>query len=153
MSRLWQIGTIDHGEGEDRLVVRLDSVNPCARCLSGEGCGAGVFSRWFARGAVLLPVPEDTDFHIGQRVRVGVNAVGLMRAALWVYGLPAVAFVGAAILGHRLADGPLLQDLTALFLGLAAGAGAFSLARIRPLADMTPVIEPVSCAALESERV
>lgn len=152
MARLWQIGMIEQAGEDGRLIVRLEAVNHCARCLAGKGCGAGVFSRWFTRGDVELPVPPASGLTAGQRVRVGIEALDLVRAATWLYALPVVAFAVATVIGHRLAEGPPLQDALALLLGLSAGATMFALTagRRRQLADMHPAIEPAACPALES---
>ena len=74
--RIWQPATVlERRDGRIRL--RMQPGNSCARCARGEGCGAGVFSRLFARRSVLLDLPDTLDVRAGTTVQVGVEAAAM----------------------------------------------------------------------------
>ncbi len=117
----WQCASVTAVNGS-WVKLRLQPLRHCQRCLRGEGCGAGVFSRLFAaRGSeVWLRAPEPVP--IGQLVRVGVREADLVRAAAFLYALPLLSFILAAGLAATLLDDPLIKDVTALVAGLIVGA-------------------------------
>jgi sigma-E factor negative regulatory protein RseC len=153
--RLWQPATVV-SIGPDRLTVSFKSLSQCQRCLRGEGCGAGVFSRLFPNRPTSLVLTQAHSFRTGQRVRVGLAPAQLLRGALMLYGLPLAAFLGGALIGHGLPSDAGARDLTALVLGLLAGAGALIMIGRRPLGVLNPIVEPLSCmpsgSSLESAR-
>lgn len=151
MDRLWQLAeVVEHGPGELRL--RIAPASACARCAAGRGCGVGVLSHLFGRRTLDLPMPAGARFQPGDRVRVGVRADSLMRAAVMLYGFPLLVFVAGAALGQQLAAGALAGDLAALMIGLAGGGAVYAfLAARRPGVYLDPVVEPLACASgLES---
>lgn len=127
-----------------RVLVRLDPVNSCSRCLSGKGCGAGVFSRLFARRSVELDLPETTGIEPGMPVDVGISSRALMRACLRLYGLPLAGFLGGVMAVHLLGGGALanhglwVSDAAALVAGLVSGAGLLIWSARRPLGGLRP---------------
>lgn len=146
--------------GDGHVRVRMMPAEACARCARGEGCGAGVFTRLFARRTVILDLPDTTDAMPGDRIQVGVTASMLGRAASAVYGLPLAAFLLAAGLMTILSGQPagtLAGDGLALAAGLAAGWGMFRLSAAGLPRYLSPVMRetPAACdsqtaGALES---
>lgn len=141
---IWQVATVvDASPG--RLRLAFDPLSNCARCLRGEGCGAGVFSRLFSRRQAVISLEHRNVFRVGQKLRVGVLGSQLLFGALFLYGLPVVAFVLGAVLGHELAnDGP-VRDLVSLIGGLILAGSVLLLCRQRPLHGLNPRLEPLSC--------
>ncbi|MFU8830520.1 MAG: SoxR reducing system RseC family protein [Wenzhouxiangella sp.] len=151
---IWQVATVV--EAQDELLrVSFDSLTTCQRCLQGQGCGAGAFSRLFARRQASLVVRCEHDFAIGDRLRVGVSGSGLVLSALALYGLPLLGFLVGALIGHVLAGDMAGRDFIALMSGLMSGLAAFGLFRLGPGLRLRPRIERLSCtkadSALESD--
>lgn len=151
--RVWQAGVVAGGT-ETGVWVRFEPLSHCQRCLQGEGCGAGVFSRLFAGRQAQLHVETATRLGTGQPVRVGIPPAALLRLAVVIYGLPVLVFILAAASTATLLPSGWVQDLVALISGMAAASIAVSLA-LRSRAELlNPQLEVLSasagCAALES---
>jgi sigma-E factor negative regulatory protein RseC len=86
-----------------RAVIETEPIQHCEACASGRGCGAGLFARLLSCRATRLEVPNDLDVSTGDRVTVGVDERGLVRASLRLYGTFLMALVGGAAAGHALA--------------------------------------------------
>ncbi len=151
----WQTGRVMQVEGE-RIRVRFQPLSQCERCMSGEGCGAGVFGRLFARRGAEMVVDGPAGLKVGQPVRVGVPERLLLGMALWLYGLPLLAFILAAGLVATLLGQGVAQDALALLLGLLAAWIAARLAGILGRSRLNPTVELLSssagCTSLESGR-
>lgn len=66
-------------------VSRVD----CARCASGQGCGAQLFGRGSTVSTLLwLPSPLTSSLRVGDEVRLTVSAAFLQRSSLLLYALP-----------------------------------------------------------------
>lgn len=146
----WQTAAVAAVEGE-WVKLRFQPLAHCRRCLRGEGCGAGVFSRLFAaRGSELwLPAPE--ALQPGQLVRVGVREQELVRAAAVLYGFPVLSFILAAGLAATVFSHPLHGDLAALVLGLAAGAVSIRISGRWRGRILNPRLESLSGSAVGCE--
>lgn len=147
----WQRGTVSEISGA-RVKVRFGSLQQCRRCLRGEGCGAGVFGRLFARSGAEMWLTAEQSFSPGQAVRVGVLPRDLLRAAALLYALPLLAFILAAAAGATLFAGSLARDLGALFAGLLAAAVALWVVERLPVALLNPRLESLSARA-ECEKL
>lgn len=150
---IWQRGrvcAVDSG----RVRVRFENLQHCRRCLRGEGCGAGVFSRLFSPRGADLELPHRHGLVQGQAVRVGVSERELVASAVLIYGLPLLAFILAAAAAAKLASSALASDLVALVAGLAAATLCLLAAGRLRWRILNPRVEPLSadsdCAALES---
>lgn len=153
--QVWQTGVVvDASEAGAR--VRFEPPSECRRCLSGRGCGAGVFGRLFARRGSELHVPNACDLQPGQQVRVGVPENALLALALLLYGLPLVVFILVAGFAATLVPAGLAQDLLALASGLLAAAASLVLAGRLRARSLNPRVELLSatagCARVESGR-
>lgn len=150
---VWQAGRVS-AVGPGAVRVRFDQLQQCQRCLRGEGCGAGVFSRLFsARGAELV-VSGEHELVQGQPVRVGVQERELLISALVLYGLPVVVFILAAAAAASLDVSPMASDGIALVVGVTAALLSVRAAiRLRGRI-LNPRVEPLSadskCDVLES---
>ncbi len=151
---VWQVATVVDAE-VDRIRVSFDSLSTCQRCLAGEGCGAGVFTRLFARRRANLVVQGEHDFVIGDKLRIGVAGNHLALSALALYGLPLLGFLAGALAGHWWAGDSASRDFMALLFGLALGLAASRLFNLGPGLLLKPSIERFSCTnsglALESK--
>lgn len=138
----WQFGRVT-AVSPATVTVRFETLEHCRRCLRGEGCGAGVFSRLFSARATDLTLSAGCEWSVGQIVRVGMRESDLMRAALWLYGAPLIAFIFAAVLAGMLFETSSMRDLVGLLAGLPAAAIGIRYARHRQR-RMNPELEPVS---------
>lgn len=120
------VGLRDDGSPERRTVlVAVDPVPACRRCMEGRGCGAGLMS---ASGAteVAVPAPHGLDLAPGDTVELRLPAQALLRAALLAYGLPLAGLLlaasGAALIGAG-------EPLTVFAAGGGMLAGALAARR------------------------
>jgi len=141
---VWQLAEVVEDDQGSRW-ARFSSLTACERCLAGEGCGAGVFSRLFSRHQARLPLPPDSRLRPGQRIRVGISTSELLLMAFLLYGLPLIGFfIGAAVF-HVMFPDHAWRDLAALLGGLLAGALSFLPARQGWGVARNPRIEALSC--------
>ncbi len=141
---IWQVGTVTEvSPGQVRIA--FDRLSTCDRCLNGEGCGAGVFARLFSRRQALITLDADTEFRVGQKLKVGIPAWYLLSGALVLYGLPLLAFItGIVLAGWLVGDGP-LADLTGLIAGLILAGSVLMIMRRARFSRLNPKLQPLSC--------
>jgi sigma-E factor negative regulatory protein RseC len=132
---------------EDKLWLHLDALSACQRCLQGDGCGAGVFARLFARRHASVVIDGVHDCKVGQRIRIGIDERSLMLAAVFLYGLPLTGFLTGALAGHVLAAESVFQDLLALAAGLLTAALVHVLTRLRQTPGLTPMVDLQGCTS------
>jgi sigma-E factor negative regulatory protein RseC len=144
---IWQRALVA-GEAAGERWLEFRSPTECERCARGEGCGAGLFARLFARRAGRLALSPDAAWPPGAWVQVGVPARWLLLAASLLYLSPVAAFVAGAVIAELVWPG---RDWLALAGGSAGGVAAFVGARL--LGRRAPPrvrVEPVASAGLES---
>lgn len=147
--RVWQSGVVVRCT-DTGVRVRFEPLAHCQRCLRGEGCGAGVFSRLFAGRRAELDVVTSARLKSGQAVRIGITSWALVRLAAAVYGLPVVVFILAAVAAATLVPPGGLQDLLALCSGTLGASGAvFYVVRQRS-GLLNPRLELLSASAVRS---
>ncbi|NDY94466.1 SoxR reducing system RseC family protein [Wenzhouxiangella limi] len=143
---VWQAGVVVHST-EAAARIRFEPLTHCQRCLRGEGCGAGVFSRLFAGRRAELDLPTDHRLAPGQPVRVGIRSGTLVRLAVVIYGLPVVVFILAAAATATLLAPGWEQDVLSLLGGLAAAALALVFVARRRTGALNPIVETLSAGA------
>ncbi|AKS42443.1 SoxR reducing system RseC family protein [Wenzhouxiangella marina] len=146
MSRFWQPATVI-AIRPGRIRLRFDALSQCERCLRGEGCGAGVFSRLFARQSSELELPDTGSWAVGQRLRVGVEAGAVLRGSLALYGLPLAGFLIGAMLGQSIDGNGLSADLATLGGGLMLALVFALAARRLQRRQWNPLLEPLSASS------
>lgn len=136
------------------VTVRFERLQHCQQCLSGKGCGAGVFSRLFSRRPAELTLEHAEGLEVGQVVRIGVSEAQLLRLAGQLYGLPLLAFILAAVATASLSPDGWIEDVLSLAVGLSAAAGAVWMTdrlgwnRLNP--DLKVLSSSAGCGELES---
>lgn len=143
---LWQLGRV-HAITKDQAQIKFDATTSCAKCLAGEGCGAGVFAKLFNHKGASLAVPCAPDLQVGQPVRVGVLPRDLLKGSWWLYGWPLAVFLitlvlGGALLGPKAAG---LSEWLLLLLALGLGALAVRFGEALRTQKMNPIVVPWSC--------
>ena len=115
--------------------VRVGPTTGCSACDSGAGCGAGIFAGLLARKPTEFTLADHLNLSAGQPVMVGIPASTVLVMVILMYGLPLLAGLTGAGLGHGLAAhqawSATLQDIMALVTGLGAGAVVLMLCRPR----------------------
>jgi sigma-E factor negative regulatory protein RseC len=144
MDRLWQAATVVSAS-TGRVRVRFEPLSQCARCLRGDGCGAGVFAQLFTRRSTTVDLETRENWSPGQIVRVGVRAEALWQGALLLYGLPLLGFLLGAIVGQQISPGGVPADVSALLLGLVLAVSLARMSRSLRARRWNPVIEALSC--------
>lgn len=121
--------------------VAVNSVDFCARCAAGKGCGAGLFGSSRKTRHFDAPIIGHMDLREGDEVQIELAPQNVLRAALEVYGPP---LSGALIMAGiaYLAGWPDWQAAVAAALGVILGAAVsrMRLRRARCLRQFTPVI-------------
>ncbi|TDJ31921.1 MAG: hypothetical protein E2O56_06210 [Gammaproteobacteria bacterium] len=115
----------------DRAIIETEPIQHCEACAAGRGCGAGLFARLLSSRATRLEVPNDLDVATGDRVTIGVDERGLVRASLRLYGTFLMALVVGAAAGHALALslGWPTDPVSVMMAGIAVVMAAFVLRR------------------------
>lgn len=121
--------------------VAVDSVDFCARCAAGKGCGAGLFGNNRNARQFEAPISGRMDLHEGDEVQIELAPQNVLRAALEVYGPP----LSGVLIMAGLAYFAGWQDWQAamaagLGIGLGAAISRIRLRRARCLRQFTPVI-------------
>ncbi len=137
---VWQAGIVDDA-GPGAVTVRFDRLAACQRCLEGNGCGAGVFSRLFARRHACLVLNTPLACREGEAVRVGISQRALLASAVMIYAGPLLAFFIGALLGHHLAPAETARDAFALFGGVGLAVAWLVVLRSARWARVEPVVE------------
>ncbi|RZV35228.1 MAG: hypothetical protein EX272_11000 [Chromatiales bacterium] len=121
--------------------VTVNTVDFCARCASGKGCGAGVFGSSSGSRHFEAPISAAMDLCEGDEVQIELAPHNVLRAALQVYGAPLLGVLIMTGIAY-LADLPDWQGAVAGGVGVLAGAAVsrYRLKRARCLRQFTPVI-------------
>lgn len=107
----------------------------CGSCSAKAGCGQHTMSQLGKKVTLWLPfssqLQPDTDLKsmlkVGQQIVVGLPEGAILRSTFVLYGVPLLALVLGAMLGHFLAGevGSILLSIFALVLGFKI-AGSIS---------------------------
>jgi len=106
-----------------RAIVAIEAATACARCASGRGCGAGVFTARQGVRRLEVALAAGSGLAEGDVVNIELAPGNVLRAALLVYGLPLAGAAAGAALAFAAALGDAGAAAMAL-AGLAAGAVA-----------------------------
>lgn len=118
----------DEVEGVARVIavegkvawLEPEQTTACGHCAGKAVCGVTPGSpRLVARRFALA---NDHDFHVGERVIIGIAEQSVRRAALTAYGIPLLLMLVAGVTVQKLGGGDLGAALATLG-GLAVGLG------------------------------
>lgn len=100
---------------DGRLGLSPLSRAECARCASGQGCGAQLFGpRPSASTLLWLPSPLASTLRVGDEVRLSVSATLLQRSSLVLYALPLLLMLLVVAIAAALQLAEPMQALVAL---------------------------------------
>lgn len=80
------------GRENDRLVVKLQRTEACAKC---RACTAGLESK-----DMIIKAVNRCNGNIGDKVEIELDSVDFFKATLIMYGIPFVAFIVGIFLGY-----------------------------------------------------
>ena len=143
---VWQPGIVAEKDG-DGVCIEMASLEHCQRCLSGQGCGAGVFSQLFARQGARFKIRSPQCLEVGDRVRVGVSRSAILKASMALYAWPLALFLGTLLV---VSPGWLAAELPAgewgvLLIALAVSAGGVKALGWLKFQALNPIVLPLSC--------
>lgn len=125
---IWQPGIVRVSESGKRW-LEFSATDSCARCASGQGCGAGLFSGlMLASRPARLPLSGrllnagdqagyQPDYQPGQALLAGIRPGRLVIVAALLYLFPVLAFVAGALLAESLYPDSDVLALTGGVLG------------------------------------
>ena len=100
---------------DGRLGLAPVSRAGCARCASGQGCGAQLFGRQASSSTLLwLPSPLASSLRIGDEVRLTVAAALLQRSSLRLYAVPLLVMLTTVAIAAALQWPEAVQAVVAL---------------------------------------
>lgn len=112
------------GDGTIQIVTQRQT--SCGNCADQKVCSSSVLARLFSPHQIELTLSTHLDVKPGDRVIIGVPEAGFLTSTLMLYGLPILAMIIAAILGHWLASVMALhQELFSVVFGLMGLCAAF----------------------------
>jgi sigma-E factor negative regulatory protein RseC len=142
------------------LWVETIQRSACGSCQAQKGCGHSLLAKFGASASflwVLLEGRDNSQYHIGDEVKIGVPEEVIAKGSLFVYMVPLAAMLAVTLIAHEylLSDG-----LTALcaFGGLVLGAvivrvGSHLIrfdSRLQPvLVDAQTSVQVIETCALE----
>ena len=100
----------------------------CGSCSAKAGCGQHTMSQLGRKVSLWLPLNDLNDeatqepFRIGQQIVVGLPEGAILRSTVVLYGLPLIALVFGAIMGHALWGevGSIVLSVLSMLLGFKA---------------------------------
>ncbi len=144
---VWQLGRVCEVT-DSATCIEFERPKDCARCMSGKGCGQGVFSQLFSRHKLQIRLAREGSYHEGQWVRVGVTSKAVLYSSVLLYAWPLFLFLAVLVIGNY---GLSMAESNGGELWLFAGAlgmaalGVQMAGRLR-IQLMNPILEPWSCA-------
>jgi sigma-E factor negative regulatory protein RseC len=91
----------------------------CGSCSAKAGCGQHAMRQLGRKVTLWLPLQDVNGFTVGQQLVVGLPEGAILRSTLVLYGMPLIALVFGAIVGHYLAGeaGSIITSVLAMILG------------------------------------
>lgn len=124
--------------------IDIDGAAVCSRCASGKGCGAGLFGAGGGQRRLDAALPAGSNWQVGDRVSVELQARNMLAAAGIVYGWPLLGAVAGAALAYQQQAGDSGAALAALAgLGLGLWLAQRKLAKNACLQRFSPQIRSI----------
>ena len=125
-----------------RAIVDIDVEAACPRCAAGKGCGAGLLTGTSRVRRIEAAVSDEMLLAAGDSVEITLAPANLLRAAMFVYGLPLITSICFAGLAYLMAATDAFAALAAV-AGLAIGLGIsrWRLSDADCISDFVPQVE------------
>lgn len=125
--------------------VRIKPHAPCGNCDPKTGCKSVAITRLFGNAQESFRVKNTVNADAGDFVRIGVADGMLLRSALAAYGVPLLALMVGAAVGHMIEPFG-LPDLGAV-LGAALGF-VMGFALLKQRSQLAKMAEPTTLEKL-----
>jgi sigma-E factor negative regulatory protein RseC len=94
----------------------------CGSCSAKAGCGQHAMTQLGRKVTLWLPIDhlsETVDFNVGHQVVVGLPEGAILRSTVVLYGVPLIALVLGAIIGHGAWGevGSILMSVVSMLIG------------------------------------
>ena len=123
------------------VAVEIAAAPICARCASGKGCGAGIFSGDKKPRIVDALLARGVAVREGDWVSVELAPENLLHAALLVYGLPLTGAIVASAAAWLLGASDLIAAAMAVAgTGVGLMTGRMRLRKARCLRSFIPTV-------------
>lgn len=134
--------------------VQTVKASTCSGCKAKKGCGHHLLAAGRGSGqAAHIYVSCDRPLRVGDQVVLGISEQALLKAALWVYGLPLLLLFAGAAVGHWLAPGGGDSSLWGGLAGLLAGFAVNRWRAAKGDCDITIIDVSHPVATLPSDRI
>lgn len=129
-----------------QLLLEAQTKAACSGCAAKQGCGTSVLSRWVGRKFTRFQAPNTVNAVVGDEVVVGLAETAMLKGSVFVYLLPLLAMIVAAVLADLLlAPHAAARDLLVIAAAVAGFALMLSVSRrflagSRNRAELQPVV-------------
>lgn len=88
----------------ETITVEINRSSGCSGCQASSGCGTSILDRVFRRSKVQTTVTNKlkptTNIQVNDRVIIGLQEGGMIRAALLLYIVPIITMIVLAIIAE-----------------------------------------------------
>ncbi|MBB1269837.1 SoxR reducing system RseC family protein [Shewanella sp. SR44-3] len=149
---LEEVGRIVAYDDKGWVRVEVELKSACNHCSNSDSCGTSAVAKAFSVKTQQFSLPCDTQYPIGDLVKLGLPASVLLKAAALVYLLPLSGLFLGAVLGQILSQNVVStsSDLPAIACGAIGAFSAWVLGR-RYAHQLEQGAQPVIIAHLGRE--
>ena len=97
-------GTVVRIEGDGKALVELERKSACGACCARQTEGGQACSLSSAGGKMQIEADNQVSAKTGDRVRLDIEAKGLVAGAAMLYLLPALGLIFGIVLGERISS-------------------------------------------------
>ena len=108
----------------DKIFVEVNSQSSCSSCSAKAGCGKSLLDNVFRKKPLNISVENTLGAKVNDNVIVGLNESALLQVSFYLYLLPLLSMLLAAIVAVYLMPGSYseISSIVAAIFGLFAGS-------------------------------
>ena len=112
---------------EQQIIVRCQRKSACNACASRDSCVSNTLASAMPSKAFTLAVATNKQVPVGSIVEIGMQETVLVKSAVWIYLLPLIFFILAALASHMASQ----NELIVIAVSFISGAVGFYLAKYK----------------------
>ncbi len=118
-----QTAKVLHSEN-DKIFVEVNSQSSCSSCSAKAGCGKSLLDNVFKTKPLSISVDNTLGAKVNDNVVVGLNESALLQVSFYLYLLPLLSMLFAAIIAVYLIPEPYseISSIAAAVFGLFVGS-------------------------------
>lgn len=92
---------------KNRVNVETIQQSTCGTCAAQKGCGQGVLAKYLTSSTFFeidIDPKDQESYAVGDVVHLGIDEMAIVRASLWLYGIPLCCLIAGAFLGSLVSD-------------------------------------------------